>query len=53
LPAQLIFHGPSAGCIRPLDSTLDVFRVVAEGIVELDFDPARDFEQAAVDRSDS
>jgi hypothetical protein len=42
---------PAARRIRPLDSTLKVVRVVAEFVIELDFDPARDFEQAMVDRS--
>ena len=32
-------------------ASLNIIRVVAEGIVELDFDLARDFEQATVDRA--
>jgi hypothetical protein len=39
-PAQFIFDRSTAGCISLLDSTLDVVRVIAEGLVELDFDLA-------------
>ena len=48
-PAQLFFDRSPAGRIRLLDSTLDVIRIVAAGLVELNFDLARDFEQAMID----
>ena len=37
---QLLFDGPAAGGKRLLNSTLNVVRVAAESIVELDFDSA-------------
>jgi hypothetical protein len=52
LPAQLFFDGSPAGRIGLLDPPLNVVSVTVLGLVELDFDLARDFEQAAVDRSE-
>jgi hypothetical protein len=49
LPAQFLFNGLPEGRISLLDSTLNIVSVIAVGLVKLDFDLARDFEQAAVD----
>jgi hypothetical protein len=49
LPAQFLFDCSPAGRISLLDPTLNVVRVIAVGLVELDFDLARDFEQATID----
>jgi hypothetical protein len=40
LPAQFIFDRSTTGRIGPLDSTLNVVRVTAVGLVKLDFDLA-------------
>jgi hypothetical protein len=40
VPAQFFLDRSPAGRISPLDSTLDVVRVIAAGLIELDFDLA-------------
>jgi hypothetical protein len=47
-PPSSSFDRSPAGRISLLDPTLDVVRVIAVGLVELDFDLARDFEQATI-----
>jgi hypothetical protein len=46
---SFIFGGLPAGRVCFLHPTLDVVRVIAAGLVDLDFDLAREFQQAMID----